>query len=510
MPHPHPPLDDGRTNGADPLIEQILEFMGRKKMKLLLTHAMTPPSDKVKKLLVYGTTGHGKSYMLAAVAAYLLSLYLKGQSKIPVVYIPDCTKLLVNGLKVFKHALLIAHFYDAPEQEIINGLSTFDELHTYSDSRRIVYIADQFNALVTAEGRRTPAYAFFDCQIHTIFGASANNECAKALFRKQTDMTFCYLTGGLDTEEADCWFQSHPFELGREEISIATGNIPLYLTQLYSIQSPSQCQEKVLLRRREWLSLETERITSDLLSHFNALRTETDLEFCMDAHINLLAEKNPLSDCFDHRYFYSTHKYTFRSELPLTSGVSCGMVRKALVGALRQMKRLTSMRMDLLKLISLERNNAVISYWVEQVVLSIFQADGIKVLNLPAPASSEASSMNVGSASQFVPSAYDFPYIDSLYAWHSAPDRWDIYVIQVTLSSPLKHTQTYQFFKNLDPRWKPKVAHINWNLVWVTGVNNVAACKNRSFRFSDVTLQEYFLSFRDVHAELADRLREPF
>lgn len=103
-----------------------------------------------KKLLITGTPGFGKSYMLAALAYQLKREYYDRCFMHRVVYIPDCTNFVNDHFRKMKLALLIA--FSSPD-EIgsrleVYSLTTEEDIERFCHvHKNLVFIVDQVNAL---------------------------------------------------------------------------------------------------------------------------------------------------------------------------------------------------------------------------------------------------------------------------------------------------------------------------------------------------------------------------
>lgn len=100
-----------------------------------------------KGLFVDGLPGGGKSYMIAAIASFLLREFLSGRVQYRTVYIPDCSLFLTNPLNSPQCALIIAH---CDEPEVMRQISEFDsknQVDEFISGREYVFMFDQFNKL---------------------------------------------------------------------------------------------------------------------------------------------------------------------------------------------------------------------------------------------------------------------------------------------------------------------------------------------------------------------------
>jgi len=104
------------------------------------------------KLLIYGTPGWGKSYMMAAAAAVLRRDFLEGRSHLRVVYLPDCGQLRAKPVVYMQRALLLAFAGDELRMQQIVTCDSIDSLVKFVDSvprsdSFLLFLADQTNKL---------------------------------------------------------------------------------------------------------------------------------------------------------------------------------------------------------------------------------------------------------------------------------------------------------------------------------------------------------------------------
>ena len=111
-----------------------------------------PGESIFAELLVYGTPGWGKSYMMAAAAVVLRQEFFTGKSVKRVVYLPDCGQLRGKPVVYMKNALLLA-FADHPSSlQRIHACRTVEELVAFCDNVPkaecfLLFLADQTNKL---------------------------------------------------------------------------------------------------------------------------------------------------------------------------------------------------------------------------------------------------------------------------------------------------------------------------------------------------------------------------
>jgi hypothetical protein len=135
------------------------------------------------KLLVYGTPGWGKSYMMAAAAAVLQRDFLEGRSYLRVVYLPDCGQLREEPVAYMQKALLFAFANDEERLPQIAACRTADDLVDFVRSvplsnSFLLFLADQTNKLtgklgvqINAEKEKKKAFAL-DLLVRASFGSN--------------------------------------------------------------------------------------------------------------------------------------------------------------------------------------------------------------------------------------------------------------------------------------------------------------------------------------------------
>jgi energy-coupling factor transporter ATP-binding protein EcfA2 len=123
------------------------QYMGREIFrelwKILFNFKKAPCATK---LFFHGTSGYGKSHLLAALAVCLISYDER------VVYLPDCRAMMTDFLKYFKTALCLAFADNADTQELIWGFHTEEDIANFLERvgrRKLYFIVDQVSALDT-------------------------------------------------------------------------------------------------------------------------------------------------------------------------------------------------------------------------------------------------------------------------------------------------------------------------------------------------------------------------
>jgi hypothetical protein len=221
--HPNSPPPNFRLSGAvamlsDPEYEHLLPFpmvrmvvpvrfnldekhcwryMGREKFVELLEELQfvrfSPNHDS---LWVYGTSGYGKSYLLAVLVCYLAAL---GQ---PVIYIPSPRSCMGDPIRHLQTAMLFAWTDKARQDEIIT-LDTDEKIKTFlKGQKNFIFVIDQMNELTEAKDDND-AKADLRKLIRAlvsnrtaIFSSSANyNEYLKRQISENNDLTMNVYNG---------------------------------------------------------------------------------------------------------------------------------------------------------------------------------------------------------------------------------------------------------------------------------------------------------------------------
>ena len=200
--HPNSPPPDFPLSGAvamlsDPKYEHLLPFpmvhmvvpvrfkldkkccwryMGREKFAELLEELqLARSSPDYENLWVYGTSGYGKSHLLAALVCYLAAL---GER---VIYLPSARSCLGNPIRHLQTAMLFAWTDKAAQDKIIT-LDTQKKIKVFlKEQGKFIFVIDQMNELTEAEDRNKEARAKLKSLIQAlvsgrtaVFSTSAN------------------------------------------------------------------------------------------------------------------------------------------------------------------------------------------------------------------------------------------------------------------------------------------------------------------------------------------------
>jgi hypothetical protein len=200
---PFPSILDVPNRFAKREIDGVLEFqyMGRSKFSDLDKRSKeTNFADSSERLYVYGTSGSGKSHILAAFVCHLIRI---GQR---VVYIPDCFRLLEHHAWVLWNALVFA-FHDSEDLNAIQDRNDVDALVSFMLRHTDLYvIVDQRNALEV--GNINDEHATKKAQVRGwldqmkirhryIYSASANETSSRDANQTQSGIAVFEFLGGM-------------------------------------------------------------------------------------------------------------------------------------------------------------------------------------------------------------------------------------------------------------------------------------------------------------------------
>jgi len=207
---PYQRFESKKINGID-----YFEYMGRyqfhKLQKRIENEFFLQGSES---LYLYGTSGSGKSHLLAALMYHLIR---EGKH---VFYIPDCSSLLLEPAETIWAALSFA-FYDLPVLGTIGDLHNVDALIRLVAYDRDVYIiVDQVNALEATENdsckeEKVQALRWLRAlrfNHRYIFSASANENSNREADRKQSGISVFPIFGGMSSGETDQWLSCMAIE----------------------------------------------------------------------------------------------------------------------------------------------------------------------------------------------------------------------------------------------------------------------------------------------------------
>ena len=197
-----PPPFDVSSNGS-------FSYIGREKFALVWDAWLKTKADARHRqaIYVYGTSGYGKSHILAALACLLV------RTKERVVYLPDCRAMLQEPLGYLRNALLFA-FADSSSSDYREHIYQCEDIKALVDfcmsykRGGLCFIIDQLNALdpePKGEDNVSDDRKFSLSELlqrisagHvSITSASPNHKSAKHMARKDTGDQKIPLLGGM-------------------------------------------------------------------------------------------------------------------------------------------------------------------------------------------------------------------------------------------------------------------------------------------------------------------------
>jgi hypothetical protein len=117
------------------------EFMGRTIFGELTTRTKKENfANALEKLYVYGTSGLGKSHLIAAFVCQLIRMGHR------VLYLPDCYFMLMDPPSAIRKALIFA-FHDTNDLDDVDMFDHHSMLNFISGKENLWIIVDQLNAL---------------------------------------------------------------------------------------------------------------------------------------------------------------------------------------------------------------------------------------------------------------------------------------------------------------------------------------------------------------------------
>jgi DNA replication protein DnaC len=159
--------------------ERNWSYMGRERfVELLNNFKKVKESQHYFGLWLYGTSGYGKSYLLAMLVCYFIA------DNERVMYIPDCRKSLKDVTAYFREAMFLTWADDPCMQREIMGLKTKDDIYDFLSEKGndIILVIDMLNGLQVKDAevnndRRKEVWELIDRLRHdrkAVLSASAN------------------------------------------------------------------------------------------------------------------------------------------------------------------------------------------------------------------------------------------------------------------------------------------------------------------------------------------------
>ncbi|KAF8534357.1 hypothetical protein BDD12DRAFT_896092 [Trichophaea hybrida] len=412
--------------------------------------------------------GYGKSHLICALVCYLMKI---GER---VIYAPDCKSLIADPFKYMRDAFRLA-FADSPQiVQMLNECLDMDALERLAEKiaefgiTMFVFI-DQADALQAGSGGRMSSdaraklveslsrlsYSHFFIQ-----SASASFEmAAKALFtHEQVDKLELY--GGYDEEEMYIWWKrTLPLFLRfgsrfREALEDLSGRNPLLLhgvekavreykkhqkskedevTENQNDKEQSEGQEddakyedgsedvngaiwRHIYESDEWIDLKSgvESYARDFITD----KADTERAWFFDIMENCLINDNVSRAehaVIDNRYFYTTRQNIGHCTSRLVRDTMAAFLRKH-VGSD------TFLKQQWYNMIEYVGSNSLVGFFVEQVILSRIEREGITMDGIKIPGMKSVAFRTLpkgpentdGSPVLYIPDAYNYKAIDGV------------------------------------------------------------------------------------------------
>ncbi|KAF5379728.1 hypothetical protein D9615_005699 [Tricholomella constricta] len=198
----------------------LFTYMGRESFAEVWSNVKSLKSWQGTRLDIEGTIGYGKSYILAALAAFL-----SRSGKRPV-YIPDCWELLKDDVPYIQSALLSA--FSEPSststRDDIRAFESHDDIIQFCGSlpheKSLYFIIDQKNALDREDDNKGTASNDKKQAVSTLLdkiarghlvitSASANYQTALEVMSRHHSERTLSLRGGMSRIEMDHWWQHY-------------------------------------------------------------------------------------------------------------------------------------------------------------------------------------------------------------------------------------------------------------------------------------------------------------
>ncbi|CAG8643231.1 4952_t:CDS:2 [Ambispora gerdemannii] len=502
----------------------LFTFMGRKAFSNVLSQInMLKPYTGYMKMFIYGTVGYGKSYVLTAIACYLL------RSGRRVVYLPDCRELAVNPVEYIKSALFLTYVDDDAKISEINACENFDQIIKFCESldEKLYFIVDQMNALDELDNtginlekkRHVKENINILCWAHYyIKSSSANNRSALHLRQKQTGELKITLYGGFDEEEMEEWWKEHNSVLPtmndeqKKQIEDITGKIPLFLSIL--LESGCKNFKNVLDHLNQQLTSKIQ----EPMTNFSDTIPEGRREFHVDLMSSFLTKGYPPSgygvDDFDHRFFYIENKLCH---------YVCGMARDCMANHLYEKGKMEVFT-DIKWISCIEKfknNPSVKGFFVEKACIASIFKNGIMANGVNfKPDDMEffydekqiRFSSNEGKCMLYLPRCWNQEAIDVLLI-SQTNNKLYVAPVQVTLDKSSHSDSEGKFFSSIWPNLKSNLSGFEDRLkiifIWITSKSDTdltvesksRKTRNNSFEINPDYIQ-VVLGFRNVNRDI--------
>ncbi|KAJ6259749.1 hypothetical protein Dda_5389 [Drechslerella dactyloides] len=227
VPYPYPGTAESGFN-LDP--ERFcFEFMGRERFETAYSEIgeLIDDVDPTKRAyLINGSSGWGKSYLLAAVASVLLAQGKK------VIYVPDSGALMHQGLDYFKRCFYMAYANDEDKLQRIVTATSYEELcrFIYKEKQagiRLLFLLDQADILGLKSRKEITSLGDTESRVREILLDNMSQHAVIACVSMNSGMserqptshelslprglkfTEGFYCGGLSEKEVAAWWHYH-------------------------------------------------------------------------------------------------------------------------------------------------------------------------------------------------------------------------------------------------------------------------------------------------------------
>ncbi|PVF91149.1 hypothetical protein CPB86DRAFT_878666 [Serendipita vermifera] len=437
-----------------------------------------------KRINVYldGSTGTGKSHLLAALAVRLIK---EGNA---VIYIPDCGDL-VHCFEERLRATLCFAFYNNPvAYKAVESASGIEELLKLSKRIKNKYIIiDHFNSLVTKSGdsdRDSKEMAWkclwaLSTAQRYIYSASPNIDPLRTVKPGRNVAKISFLSG-MNEEETDQWYTHYESQLPslsqpeKNLIKYLTGWNPLLLQILFYFKG-SSFDESMFMDHEAAIDIQ-----NGVTQFFDAKMKELEQwpqekERYFQVMEIFLRNGQLISDdktIYDPHYFYVQNKIGY---------CMCGVVAKTMMPLLRSY-RFRHMKYQLWYDSLRESQNPIVKGFIaEQILLYLICIAGLPAVD-PGLTQMEAVHFSeypfwehqikdADKCRLHIPMKPNFPYIDAVIIYLDTRNRHAyLYPLQITINRVHKNSEL-QFYTSTWPTWKKALSEQGFTasfvFVWI-------------------------------------------
>ncbi|KAF8538315.1 hypothetical protein BDD12DRAFT_806239 [Trichophaea hybrida] len=339
-------------------------YMPRKKFSELLhqVEIQIKSSCRASEIWLHGTTGYGKSHLLAALVCFLI------KSGHRVLYLPSCHPLVHAPMCYLQDAMELT-WADSPDAlQQIRALETLPEIISFFHGveEEVIFVIDQMEAL--QQTGPTDAWCNIRSELHRalykasyyhlrVFSTSANTQSYHTLNRSRSNLIKVSAFGGMTKEELGFWWErklKEGLELGehsKSKVEDMTGGVPWLLDRSImgsSINLTSDVLRDVavnvretsnaVLNRKAQNPYEWEMYDSHLgfkiwIFLISVPRHCVNLNACIMGHA--VPNRLRLDACVDHRYVFCEEAVVDGESVSVGRYI-CGAARNAMARILSE------------------------------------------------------------------------------------------------------------------------------------------------------------------------------